>query len=353
MTHSTLHRILLAILLAAAAPAFAQDYDALIQQGVQQRDSGDLVAAESTLWEAYEIAPNKSEVSYLLGMVLAYRGLYSEALTLIDEGLATYPDDGNLQTARAQVLDLRAEARSQPASAGTAPGHELTSGFSRSTIDRAGFADWNDRFVEYRHLQENGGQQYLRTEHNHRFGVHDTMIEGGLRLLPQSPLPLEVAIGFTPEDDFMPEYFARIGTSKLLAEDSESFGALVFTGQFQHSSYANGETNRVLAGFEYYLPGVDAWLTPMIGVVRDQDGINTFAWTLGAHWQVAGTSRIGINYSDAPETENLVTTDTKSWGAYWQQDLGARVRLFLSYTRLDRDNAYIRESTDLALQLRF
>ncbi len=353
MTNKTLHHLLLIALLTVTMPAFAQDYDALIQQALQQRDSGDLAAAEGTLWEAYEIADNKSEVSYLLGLVLAYRGSYADALTLIDEALMTYPDDANLQMARAQVLDLRTAARSQPATAVTAPGHQLTSGFSRSTIDRAGFADWNDRFVEYRHLQDNGGQQYLRAEHNHRFGIHDTMVEGGFTLLPQSTLPLDIAVGFTPDDDFMPEYFARIGMSKLLTEGSDGVGALVFTGQYQHSSYANGETDRLLAGFEYYLPGVDAWLTPSIGVVRDQDGINTFAWTLGAHWQVAAASRIGINYSDAPETENLVTTDTQSWGAYWQQDLGARVRLFLSYNRLDRDGAYIRESTDLALQLRF
>lgn len=352
MTNKKLHRILLTVLLTAAVPALAQDYDALIQQALQQRNSGDLVAAESTLWEAYELADDKSEVSYLLGLVLAYRGLYADALTLIDEALVISPDDSNLQTARTQVLDLRAAARTQP-EGNTVAGHLLTTGFSRSTIDRAGFADWNDRFVEYRHLQENGGQQYLRTEHNHRFGLHDTLVEGGLTLLPDSAMPLQIAAGFTPDDDFMPEYFARIGASKLLLEDGASFGALVFSGQYQHSSYANGRTNRLLAGFEYYLPGVDAWLTPALGMVRDQNGENTFAWTFGAHWQVAGTTRIGVNYSDAPETENLITTDSKVWGAYLQQALGGNWRLILSYNRLDRANTYVRESADLALQFRF
>ncbi|MDY6983281.1 MAG: YaiO family outer membrane beta-barrel protein, partial [Pseudomonadota bacterium] len=293
-----------------------------------------------------------SEASYLLGLVLAYQGLYAEALTLIDEGLVAKPDDANLQMARTQVLDMRAAALSTPGADAAMPEQQLTAGVSRSTIDRPGFADWNDRFVEYRNIEADGGQQYLRVEHNHRFGMHDTQLEGGLRLLPDSALPLEVAVGFTPSDDFMPEYFARIGSGKLIAENPR-YGALVATGQYQHASYANGRTNRILAGLEYYLPGIDAWLTPSIGAVRDQDGTETFAWTLGAHWQVNGRSRLGVNYSDAPETENLLTIDTRAWGAYWRVDLGRRVRLFLSYNRLDRENSYVREGVDVALQLRF
>ena len=229
----------------------------------------------------------------------------------------------------------------------------LTAGGSRSTIDRAGFADWLDRFVEYRHLNADGDQQYLRAEHNHRFGLHDTLIEAGLALGQNGALPLSFALGFTPDDDFMAEYFARANFSRVLVEGSESFGTLVFNGLYQHSAFANGRTHRLAAGFEYYLPGVDMWLTPSAGMVRDQNGEDTFAWTLGAHWQVAGATRIGVNYSDAPETENLLTIDTRTWGAYLQQDLTSRVRLVASYNRLDRENAYVRESVDLALQLRF
>lgn len=351
MTSTTLRKLALTML-CVSLPAFAQDYDTLIRLAVEQRNGGDLAAAENTLRSAYDLAADKSEVSYLLGLVLAYQGLYVEALALIDEGLAAKPADANLQTARAQVLEMRTAAlATQGAAVGIAE-QQFTAGFDRSTIDRAGFADWNDRFVEYRNVEEDGRQQYLRAEHNHRFGMHDTQLEGGLRLLPGSALPLELAMGFTPDDDFMPEYFARISSGKLIAESSE-YGALVLTGQYQHASYANGRTNRVLAGFEYYLPGIDAWLTPSLGAVRDQDGVDTFAWTLGAHWQVTAGSRIGLNYSDAPETENLLTVDTRAWGAYWRVDLGQRARLFLNYSRLDRENSYVRASADVALQLRF
>ncbi|HEY0963770.1 MAG TPA: YaiO family outer membrane beta-barrel protein [Pseudomonadales bacterium] len=351
MTGFTLRKLALTML-CVSLPAFAQDYDTLIRQAVEQRNGGDLAAAEESLRRAYDLAADKSEAAYLLSLVLAYQGLYSEALTMIDDGLAAKPGDANLQMARTQVLEMRAAALAAPGNDAAVAEQQLTAGIGRSTIDRPGFADWNDRFVEYRNVEADGRQQYLRAEHNHRFGMHDTQLEGGLRMMASASLPVELAVGFTPADDFMPEYFARIGSGKLIAESPE-YGALVLTGQYQHSSYANGRTNRVLAGFEYYLPGIDAWLTPSLGAVRDQDGVDTFAWTLGAHWQVNGGSRIGFTYSDAPETENLLTVDTRAWGAYWRVDLGRSVRLFLNYNRLDRENSYVRESADVALQLRF
>ncbi len=440
---TTLRHALLLSLLSAAVPAFAQDYDTLIQQAMAQRNAGDMAAAEATLRQAYEIPPDKTEVSYLLGMVLAFQQRYDEALDLIGQALRQNPDNTELQLARARVLSFQGlyneaeeetervlareprniEARNlagrialyrqrpgsararfsevlqqepedldaliglydslyalgervaakeqlakaaalypdhidvlsrqRPAEFSANPRHQITAGGARSTIDRPGFADWTDRFVEYRHIQANNNQQYLRVEHDHRFGVHDTLIEAGVALGQSSSTPVEIAVGYAPNAIFLAERFVRVGASHVLVEGSDSFGTLVFNGGYQHTSYTNGRTQRVFAGFEYYLPGVDMWLTPSVGVVRDQNGTDTFAWTLGANWQVAGGTRIGVNYSDAPETENLVTTDTTVWGAYLQQDLGSRVRAFLGYNRIDRDQAYVRESVDLALQTRF
>lgn len=331
--------------------------------------------AETTTAAILAREPQNTEARNLAGRVALYQnrpGAARDAFNLVlqqdpgnlDALIGSYDalyalgeqEQANAQLARAAALNpghIDVLSRQNPAEYSTAPRHMLTAGGARSTIDRPGFADWNDRFVEYRHLNADGDQQYLRAEHNHRFGMHDTQVEAGLALGQNGALPLQLAVGFTPDDDFMAEYFGRIGISRVLVEGSDSFGSLVFNGTYQHSSWANGRTHRVAAGFEYYLPGVDIWLTPSLGMVRDQNGEDTLAWTLGANWQVSGGTRIGVNYSDAPETENLLTIDTRIWGAYLQQDLGSRLRLFLGYSRLDRKNAYVRESVDLALQVRF
>lgn len=433
---------LLALLLCSEA-SIAQDYDSLIQQALRQRDAGDFAAAEQTLRQAYAIPTDKSEVSYLLGMVMAFQQRYGESLQLINSALESYPDSVDLQLARARVLSyqgvyqdalatidrilatspMNTEAlnlagrialyqrspvqaqqrfnqvltqdagnldallglydsyiqlgdtasaqpyldraatvapgqidvltRQNPQQYSSQPRHQLSTGFGRSTIDRSGFADWNDRFIEYRHLQPNGNQQYLRVEHDHRFGAHDTLYEGGITVAQQSRVPLEFAVGFTPDDDFLAEYYARAQGNTRLTDGSGDFGTVLLTGLLQYSSYANGDTKRVQMGLEYYLPGVDAWLTPTIGMVRDQDGIDTFAWSVGAHWQLGGATRIGASYTDAPETENLITTDSDTFSAYVRQSLGDRWVMFLNFARYDRHNSYTRDSWNLTLQYHF
>jgi YaiO family outer membrane protein len=434
--------VLSAMLLAPAA-LHAQDYDALIRQALQQRDAGDMVAAEQTLRQAWDIPANKSEVAYLLGMVLAFQQRYGPALEMLDTAILDYPDDNTLKLARARVLSYQGAYREatlgvnavlvwepentdalnlaarialyqqRPSSArenfntvlrldpdnleaviglhdshralgqtaeantyltqaaGLAPGHidvlsrqqpdvynsqpqhQVTAGFSRSTFNLSGFAEWNDRFVEYRHMEANGNQQYLRVEHNHRFGTHDSLVELGIAVGQQGVLPVEIAMGYTRNSDFMPSFLTRLQARKVLLEGNERLGTMVLTALYQHSVFNNGTTNRVLTGVEYYLPNADAWLTPAIGSVRDQDGLDTFAWSMGAHWQISGATRIGLNYSDAPETENLITTDSKNSNLYLQRDLGNRLKLLLYYSRFDRKNSYTREVLDLLLQYRF
>ncbi|MEX2130764.1 MAG: YaiO family outer membrane beta-barrel protein [Pseudohongiellaceae bacterium] len=434
---------LLTGLLLLAPCAHAQDYDALIQKALQQRNTGDLVAAERSLRQAWEIPDNKSEVAYLLGMVLAFQERFGVALDLLDSAIVDYPEDNVLKLARARVLSYQGAyreatlgvntvlaeepdntdalnlagrialyqqrpsaareqfnrvlqldqvnldamlglhdshramgqndqarsyldkaallapdhievlSRQKPAVYGNQRRNQVTMGFSRSTFDLPGFTEWNDHFLEYRHLQANRNQQYLRVEQNHRFDSDDTLVELGVAVGQQSVLPVEVAIGFTADSDFMPSFLTRLQARKILLEGNERFGTMVLTGLYQHSVYNNGSTNRVLAGLEYYLPNVDAWLTPSIGTVRDQDGLNTVAWSMGAHWQLNGATRVGFNYSDAPETENLITTGSRSGNIYLRHDFGNRFLMMLYLSRTERTNSYTREVMDLILQYRF
>ncbi len=433
---------LLALALLPAA-AFAQDYDALIQQAMQQRDKGDLPAAELILRDARKLAKDKAEADYLLGMVLAFQHKYTQGLQIIEAALQVKPDDTELQLGRARILSYQGvyqqaaqitnkvlakepnnldalslagrlafyqrqpvvaeqrfnqvlaldannldallglydsytqqgdndkaqpwldraaivapthidvRTRQQPEQFNVEPRHQLSVGYGRSSIDRVGLSDWHDRFIEYRHMQPNGNQQYVRVEHNSRFNTNDTMIEAGLALQQKSKLPLEVAVGVTPNVQFMPHWFARVQGSTPLTDGSGSYGTVLLTGGVQYSSYSNGATKRAQLGLEYYLPNADVWLTPNIGMVRDQNGLDTFAWGLGINWQLGGTTRVGASYSDAPETENLVTTGSQSYSVYWRQNLGKTWVLYLSWSKAERENSYTRKTLDATLQYSF
>jgi len=432
------------LMLALVTPAvFAQDYDALIKQAMQLRDQGNMAAAEPLLRQAQSLAKDKSEASYLLGMVMAFQQKYGDALEVLDAALKVKPDDTELQLGRATVLSYQGvyqeaagavdavlakqpnntealtlagriayyqkrpvvaeqrfnqalsldsgnldallglydsymqqgqsdkarlyldraariapnhidvKSRQQPEQYNALPHHQISTGYSRSTINSPGLDNWHDRFIEYRHLQADGNQQYLRVEHNDRFGTNDTMVEAGLALQQKSRLPLEVAVGVTPNYQFMPHWFGRVQGNTPLTDGSGDFGTVLLTGLFQYSSYANGDTKRVQLGLEYYLPHTDIWLTPNIGEVRDQNGVYTFAWGLGANWQLGGTTRIGASYSNAPETENLITTDSKNTSVYWRLNLGTSFVLYLTWSQFKRENSYTRKSVDATLQYSF
>jgi YaiO family outer membrane protein len=436
-------RLSLCSLVLWAITAFAQDYDTLIKQALRQRDQGHMPAAEQILRQAQTLAKDKSEVSYLLGMVLAFQQKYPEALAVINTALKSSPDNFELRLGKATVLSYQGayqeadtitnallaqqpnntealtlagriayyqkrpaaaqlrfnqalaidgnnldamlglydsylqsgqsdkakawleraaryapnhidvKSRQQPEQYNAQPHHQISAGYGRSSIDQSGINPWHDRFVEYRHLQADGNQQYVRVEHNNRFDTHDTQYEAGLALQQKSSVPVEVAVGVTPNEKFMPHWFGRLQANTPLTDGSSDFGTVILNGLAQVSSYANGRTKRAQIGLDYYLPHTDMWLTPSIGMVRDQDGLDTFAWGLGGHWQLSGTSRIGVTYSDAPETENLITTDSKNSSVYWRQNLGQAWVLYLTWSQFKRENSYTRRSGDATLQYSF
>lgn len=319
--------------------------------------------------------PGNSDATNLAGRIALYQSQPRRALELFDAVLAAAPDNlealvgrydaaralGDTDTAEAtlqraetiapQHVDV--QARRNPADVALARRHEASLGFSRSDFSQSGFSQWNDRFMEYRHLHANGNQEFVRASHNHRFDRHDSQLEAGVLWQQDSAWPLELSVGLTENADFMADWFVRAGTRRLLNPGAERWGAAILTPLYQYSSFSNGDTQRLQLGLEYYVPDTEIWLTPAIGMVRDQDGIETFSWGLGAHWQLSTRNRFGVSYSDAPETENLLTTDTKSYGLYWRHALADAWTLILSANRLERAASYDRDEFALVLQHRF
>lgn len=277
-------------------------------------------------------------------------GLYDSEIAQGDS------DEAETALSRAELQDpmhIEVLTRRNPSTYSTIRHHEIGIGYAQSRVDRPGISDWHDRYLEYRYRRASGSQFYARFNHNHHFDRHDDLLETGVLIRQNTVMPMEISLGYTDNADFMPEHYIRLAGSRLVKEASDSFGTLLLNGQYQYSKYLNGNTQRVFIGLEYYLLSQNAWLTPGIGMVRDQDGIDTFSATLGAHWQISGFTRIGINLSDAPETENLITTGSKSWGAYVLQTLNDSVSLRLNFNRIRRENSYTRESVSLGLQYVF
>lgn len=99
--------LLLFLLISSPFEPHAQDYDSLIQSALELRNAGDFAGAESILREAQELATETNEVSYLLGLILAFQEKFTEAAEVIEAGLERYPNDQQLLLAKARVLSFQ------------------------------------------------------------------------------------------------------------------------------------------------------------------------------------------------------------------------------------------------------
>ncbi|MGJ8689744.1 MAG: YaiO family outer membrane beta-barrel protein [Gammaproteobacteria bacterium] len=437
--HSCLSGILLSCIISASHGA-ELSYDGLIQESLLLRNSGDFIAAESVLRQAYPLANETNEVSYLLAMTVAFQGRFTDSIAILNAALQTYPNDMQLIIGKAQVLSYQgfyresidiadqalaqdatnigalllkarvyyyqrryADARNQFQSilardaknlealvglydvelaAGedaaalivldkaealapehiditnrrqrrTLPlgnsAHILTASFGKSFIDLTGFDDWRSQNLEYRYRSASNHQLYLRREYAKRFDLTDTLYEIG-GVLSGINSSLELSYAHTPDDEILPKQRVRLAGNTLLMQASESFGSTMLGISLTQSSYANGDVNLLKLDFTHYLLNVNAWLTPGIGIVKDEQGKKTVGWNVGAHWQVNSRLLLGYNYTDAPETELNVTTQTNSNHVYFRVELSDDTSLRLDLSRNTRQNSYTREAIAFSIQ---
>jgi YaiO family outer membrane protein len=435
--------LIMAACSALPVTVMAQDYDQLIQQAITQRNQGELQAAEQSLLAAYPIPPNKSEVSMLLAMVIAFQARYQEAIELLDSALAEHPDDIGLRLGKARVrafqglfpeaAELTADVSQQhpdniealnlagrialyqqrPAQAVTyferaraldseelevwvglhdaraaqgqenlaqealataallapdhidvrlreerslsppGPVHELIAGFDNSRFRNTALNHWRDQFVEYRRQRSLDSAYYLRAENNNRFDNRDTVFEAGWLGNQQGSLPWQFSAAISADTEFSARYRLRGAATVRLNEGNDWFGATLLTPSLQYADYNSGSVARLGFDLEHYVAGTSLWLTPGLGLVRDEDGDSTLSWALGVNWQISGSVRAGVTYSDGAETENGITTDTRARSAYVLWQLAPAVALRLNFGRHDRRNSYSRENAGVSISYRY
>lgn len=321
------------------------------------------------------LEPESIEARNLLGRVYYYQRAYNQARQSYHEALQRESQNlealvgiydvelasGNNETAEAVLLEAEAIDSShidvvarrlreiQPISRP----HELITNFEVSSFDRSFIDQWYDRALEYRFRADSGNQFYLRGQHSHRFGSHDTLWEAGSRIDRKGSLPLELAVAITDDSDFLPEQRLRIGTQILLNPASESFGSTTLGIAYTGAKYQSGTVDTYRLNFTHYMLGFNGWLTPGLAWVNDENGDTTLGWTLGIHWQINPRLLAGYNYGDAPETENSITTETSSNHVYVRYKLSDAATLRLDLSRNARQRSYTREAAALTLQFRY
>lgn len=361
-------------ILAAAREKYPDDEQLILGQARVLSYQGFYNESLEIADSALQLDPGNTEALNLKARVYFYQRRYNNSREEFTRVLALDPDNleawiglhdveqvaGNDDAAesalaRAALLEpghVDVVRRQQNDTLAVAAQQELIAGYSRSDIDRLGLRRWYDRSLEYRYRGSSGDEFYLRGQHAHRFGLHDSMVEIG-SVFANKRRRFELSVGYTPDDEILPQYRVRIGTEFLLRQASENFGSTTLGVGFVSSQYDTGKVQWLQLDFTHYLLGTNAWITPGLDIVRDETGTQTVGWELGAHWQVRSRLLAGFTYTDAPETELGITTETTSRHLYLRYSLfdSASVRLDLS--RIDRKNSYMREEIAVSLQYRF
>lgn len=374
-------------------------------QAFQER----FLEAQQTIETALQRYPDDVSLQLARARILSYQGIYDQAITAADTVIASQPDNNDALNLRARIyyyqsrhrlsaddynavlardpdnleaviglydvalargddeqadswLD-RAQAlapdhidvrtRQQRLSTPVQRPHLLTLSSGLSDFNRSGISRWHDRAVDYRFTRDSGDEIILHGEHAHRFGSHDTLLEAGYRFARPGTVPIEIAAGYTGDDEFLPQRRLRLSALFNVMQASENIGATTLGVNLYHSRYRTGDVQRLSLDFTHYLLSANAWLTPGLGVVRDERGDRDLSWSLGAHWQASNRLRVGYDYTDAPETENSVTTQTWSQHVYGVYQLNDGLNLRLDYSNNERELSYTREALSLSLQFRF
>lgn len=426
-----------------AAIAAEVDYDTLVREAIEHRNLGEFESAEQLLRQAYELAADKTEASYLLAMVLAFQQQYEEAHTLLNQALLLNPDDLTLQLGRVRVLAFQGQLSEaadavavirgrEPTSveainlagrialyqrqprrglenfemaialqpddleawigkhdallalgqsdeaeqalqmaAALAPGHSdvisrqqpsqsaqplmqnWAVGTEQSRFRGVDFDRWREHFVEYQRQHSLDTSWFVRADQLQRFDLEDQVLGAGINLAQRSATPWRINAAISPDGNFSADWRVGIAFTRRLSEGSDRLGPTLVSPTLQLARYSTGDVWRAGFDFEHYLIGVDAWLTPSLGLVRDENGDNTVSLALGAHWQVSQDVRIGASVGQGADTENKITTDTRSQSVYLRWQFSDRAALNMFAARSDRKRSYTRETLGISLMLRY
>jgi YaiO family outer membrane protein len=351
------------------------NFDLQLTKARIQSYQGLFTQAEHTVGELLKQNPDNTEALILAGRIFFYKRQYLAARDKFLQVLASNPHSldaligsydsemyfGNVQQAdiylsRAEQLDPDnadiASRRNRHVVSGE-PRHELILGLETSNFDRNTMSNWNEQYIHYQRGTVSENQMYLRFEQAKRFSLNDSYWEAGAVLRRRTPIPISISVGLGTENIFLPEQRFRVGAELKMNRGDEQFGATIGRLTYQHSRYATGKVQQTFLDMEHYLVNTNAWIIPGINFTHDENGKTTFGFRVGWHHQIASRFRYGISYADTPETENNITTDTRTFHGYLRYRLSDRIVARIDYAKNKRENSYTKDSLSLSMGYRF
>lgn len=231
--------------------------------------------------------------------------------------------------------------------------NQLLIGVSQSRFSTPGLSRWRDQFVEYRRQQSLDSEWYVQLSQNQRFDDRDNSLSAGLIGNRQGSVPWHIWAGFSPDKNFSASSHLGASMTIRLNQGSDRLGPTLLTPSLRIADYTTGTVRRLAFDFEHYLRGTNIWFSPGLGWVQDENSDRTFTWSLATHWQASERFRTGAGFADGAETENKITTQTRSRFIYVRWQFTDELNATVSLSSDQRRNSYTRDTISLTIGTRF
>jgi YaiO family outer membrane protein len=369
--------------LAEAVRVAPDDADAHVQLGLALMPLKRYDEAERAFRRTLELAPNYTDAEIGLARLLYFRGQFETAHSDVKTVLAKHPDNGDARDLAVQIskaIAARATAKrkaarnatrnraatrraSTPAPLLSAPTTsaeasqisrrwriDLEGGWSQLT---AGRRDWLEANARVAYEAVHGTAVSAAVESARRYGLLDAYLEGRIDHRFTPSLSAYAFIGGTPSADFLPKAAGGGGLAARLYQQRGVINATVLTLDTRIAEYTTGTTRTASPGVEQYLFEGRVWLTSKWINVLDENSSYLQGYLVRADVIMAEGIRIFAGYSDAPETSEGRTLETRALFGGIVYDLNAATTLRLSTSYEQRPNLYNRTSISSGVSYKF
>lgn len=318
--------------LVAAEPRNA---DAQVQLGYAYLALDRLDAAETAFGAALAVAPDYADARLGLARIAQRRGDRAKALAALD---AIGPGNADADALRAQIAADPAALR-----------WSFDIDASYAFLDGPQ-PDWKQVDFQLRHAASERTAVAARVEIADRFDNTDVYLEGLVDQVLGDGVRGYLLLGATPDADFRPQWQIGAGGSVRVTGGGS---ATVLTLDVRHAEFVTGTVQTVNPGIEQYLADGRAWITARwINVFDDFSGHQS-GYFLRGDVQPSEGFRLFAGFSDAPDTEQGVVIDTRSYFGGVVFDLGANLTARLSASFEDTEVGADRTQVGAGLGWRF
>lgn len=309
--------------------------------------SGEYDKSAATYAALLEEHPGNPDIQNGFGYLEYYRGNLDQADYHFSQVLAGYPGYEDARSGQKRVAAARADRKSKNYK------WRIDMSAGLSSFDN-GQQDWNTQSVRIERRMDEliGGVAVNGTATRYeRFGQNDIQFLGGLRSENDNAWDWEIGAGFTPDADFRSEF---TGLGRLGYQFELDGGSVLHTSLgYQFDDYsATGTVHQIAPQLTTYLENGMVFTARIIHVM--QDGENNQTGFFGSGLSPI-TKRLSARagYANAPEAINGIVIDTESIFGGLVYRLTENLELHGTYTRDDREDAYIRDGYNVGLTQKY